>query len=345
MKFKKTYKFAWWSSIIISTSSFTVFSINSLYIADFDWYVAFIAALSIFVISFFVIQHRVEKFIYQRIAKIYKDSSSLDVSFLDENKISTDMKAFSQEMKELAINKSQEIEILKIKENYRREFLGNISHELKTPLFTVQGYLLTLKEGAINDLDVRDKYLERASDGLDRLVDIVKDLNMISKLESEDLKLEISNFNSIDLVQNVFDMLEMKAKKRDITLRFSQNYEYPIIVSADRKRIEQVLTNLVMNSIKYGNIGGSTVVSLFSNEKGKTFINISDDGEGIKPEDITRIFERFYRVEKSRTRDQGGSGLGLSIVKHLLDIHKEKIEVYSNLGKGTEFIFSLKTAT
>ena len=219
-----------------------------------------------------------------------------------------------------------------------------MSHELKTPLFTVQGYILTLIEGAINDKLIRDKYLSRANKGVERLVAIVKDLDMIAKLETEGLHMNIEVFNIIDLIQNVFDLFEMKAKKRNISLQFDKLYDYPIFVKADKERIEQVLINLIVNSIKYGKTNGVTTVGLESYTEDQFILKVIDNGEGIKQEHIPRLFERFYRVDQSRSREQGGSGLGLSIVKHIVEAHNETMLINSVFKEGSEFSFTLKKA-
>ena len=217
-----------------------------------------------------------------------------------------------------------------------------MSHELKTPLFTVQGYILTLIEGGVNDKLIRDKYLDRANKGVERLVAIVKDLDMIAKLETEGLGINMEVFNIIDLTQNVFDLLEMRAKKRNISLQFDSVYDFPIFVRGDKERIEQVLINLIVNSIKYGKTNGITSVGIESYNENKFIVKIKDNGEGIKKEHIPRLFERFYRVDQSRSREQGGSGLGLSIVKHIVEAHNEKVLLKSTFKKGSEFSFTMK---
>jgi two-component system phosphate regulon sensor histidine kinase PhoR len=237
-----------------------------------------------------------------------------------------------------------EIETLKVREEYRKEFLGNVSHELKTPLFTVQGYISTLIDGGIEDNKIRDKYLERAEKGVERLIYIVKDLDMITKLEAGDLSLNIETFDIVDLVENVFDLLEMKATKKKITLMFDIDYNEPILVSADKERIQQVLTNLIVNSIKYGRTKGTTEVSIENLIKNKVIVRVTDNGEGISKANLPRLFERFFRVDKSGSRKEGGSGLGLSIVKHIIEAHDEKIYVESELGVGSEFSFTLEKA-
>ncbi|ETN93789.1 integral membrane sensor signal transduction histidine kinase [Zhouia amylolytica AD3] len=254
------------------------------------------------------------------------------------------MRTLTHEIEKFAKDKKLEIETLKVRENYRKEFFGNVSHELKTPLFTVQGYIETLLDGAMDDKKVRKKYLQRANKGVERLIYIVKDLDMITKLEVGDLHLEYEEFDIVELVQSVFEMFEMKAAKKNITLTFDMPYDEPIMVYADKERIQQVVTNLVVNSIKYGREEGTTEVSIENLIKNKVIVRITDNGEGIEKHNIARIFERFYRIDKSGSRKEGGSGLGLSIVKHIIEAHKEKIYVESVFGMGSEFSFTLEKA-
>jgi len=298
--------------------------------------------VSIYVFAFFVLQYRVEHFIYRRVKKIYDDVSLLDSASFRAEHITTDMATLTREVKKFATDKKLEIETLKVREEYRREFMGNVSHELKTPLFTVQGYLSTLLDGAMKDKEIRKKYLERAEKGVERLIYIVEDLDMISKLEMGDLNLDFSNFDIIELIQNVYDLLEMSADKKNIILMFDRKYKLPINVFADKEKIQQVLTNLVMNSIKYGKENGTTEVTIEDLIKNKIIVRIRDNGEGIEKQNIPRLFERFYRVDKSGARSEGGSGLGLSIVKHLIEGHDEKIYIESEFGKGSEFSFTLE---
>jgi two-component system phosphate regulon sensor histidine kinase PhoR len=235
-----------------------------------------------------------------------------------------------------------EINILKDQENYRREFLGNISHELKTPLFTIQGYILTLVDGgALKDKKVREKYLRRAAKGVDRIISIVKDLDLITQFESGIKTVDRSEFNIFDLVDNVFDLLEFESEKNNISLKLENNNNSLIYVNADQERILQVLTNLIVNSIKYGSDNGYTKVIVEDFNKEKVIVRIIDNGEGIEEEHIPRLFERFYRIDKNRSRKKGGSGLGLSIVKHIIEAHNEQIFVKSEIGVGTEFSFTL----
>ena len=342
IKFKKTYTFAIKSSLYITLFSTGFLALLLWFFHEFSGIVILAFAVSIATFSFFVIQYRVERFIYRRVKKIYDDVSLLESTSFRNQPITTDMATLTKQVKKFATDKKMEIETLKVREEYRREFLGNVSHELKTPLFTVQGYLSTLLDGAMNDKNVRKKYLERAEKGVERLIYIVEDLDMISKLEMGDVNLELSKFNIVELIQNVFDLLEMKADKKNIILMFDRKYNKPIKVFADREKIQQVLTNLVMNSIKYGKENGTTEVTIEDLVNDKIIVRFRDNGEGIEKQYIPRLFERFFRVDKSGARSEGGSGLGLSIVKHIIEAHGEKIYVESEFGKGSEFSFTLE---
>lgn len=340
--FRKTYKFAFFTSTAITLILTFVVGVFLYFSENLNYGFLMGFAVICYLVSFIIIQFRVETFIYKRIEKIYDDVSLLDISSIGQQKITTDMKTLNKEVKLFAQNKKLEIEALKIRENYRKDFLGNVSHELKTPLFTVQGYLSTLLEGAMKDKKVREKYIERANKGVERLIFIVKDLDMITRLEVGDLDLKREKFDIVELVKNVFELLEMKASGRNILLAFNKEYTKQLFVDADRDRIQQVLTNLIVNSIKYGKQGGTTEISIDNLIMNKILIRITDNGEGIKNDKIPRLFERFYRVDKSGSREQGGSGLGLSIVKHIIDAHNEKIYVESQFGIGSEFSFTLE---
>jgi two-component system phosphate regulon sensor histidine kinase PhoR len=344
LSFKKTYTFA-----VVSTTYITIFStalviILSFLFSAFSWQFCISFSVSVALFSFFVLQYRVEHFIYKRVKKIYDDVSLLDSSTLSSQSITTDMATLTREVKKFTTDKKIEIENLKVREEYRREFMGNISHELKTPLFTVQGYLSTLLDGAMKDKALQKKYIERAEKGVERLIYIVEDLDMISKLEMGQLNLEKSNFNIVELIQNVFDLLEMNADKKNIILMFDQKYSKSINVFADQEKIQQALTNLITNSIKYGKENGTTEVAIEDLVENKIIVRIKDNGEGIEQQHIPRLFERFFRVDKSGSRREGGSGLGLSIVKHIIEGHNEKIYVESEFSKGSEFSFTLEKA-
>jgi len=340
--FKKSYRFALLSSIyitIVLTIGLSIFS----YVQD---QFQPLLIIGFFVFSYFVcfaiVQYRVQKFIYRRVRKIYDDIEMIDLDSLDDSPVTTDMRTLIKEVEKFAKQRKTEIESLKVRESYRKEFLGNISHELKTPLFTVQGYILTLIDGAMNDPVILEKYLNRASKGVERLTYIVSDLDMITKLEAGDLNLEYTNFDIIELVQSIFDLFEMKASKKNIVLTFDMKYTEPVIVYADKQRIQQVLSNLIVNSIKYGKEDGTTEVSVENLIKNKVIVRVTDNGEGISQSHIPRLFERFYRVDKSGSRAEGGSGLGLAIVKHIIEAHQERIYVESDYQVGSEFSFTLE---
>jgi two-component system phosphate regulon sensor histidine kinase PhoR len=342
--FRKTYKFAAVTALYISLFLTLAMGVFVYFLEPVSYWYLIVFALFSFLFSFFVIQRRVEKFIYRKINNLYKELTILDATSFGREQITTNMATLTSQVRRFAQHKKLEIEALKIRESYRKEFLGNVSHELKTPLFTVESYILTLLDGAIDDKSVREKYLKRASKGVERLTYIVKDLDMISRLEVGGLVLEKENVDVVKMVHNVFDLLEMKALKKNISLIFDKKYKTPILVRIDEERVQQVLTNLIENSIKYGESDGTTEVSIEKLIKNKVIIRITDNGLGIEREYLTRIFERFFRVDKSGSRKEGGSGLGLAIVKHIIDAHGEKIYVESQLGVGSEFSFTLENA-
>lgn len=342
--FRKTYKFAGFTAILITIFLTLVLSVFFYVHKGINYWFLVLFAVVCYVFSFFIIQYRVEKFIYNRVKRIYDNVKLLESSTFDRRQITTDMETLTKEVERFAESNKLEIETLKVRENYRKDFMGNVSHELKTPLFTVQGYILTLLDGAMKDKTVRKKYLQRASKGVERLIYIVKDLDMITKLEVGDLVLNKEEFNIVETVQNVFDLLEMKAARKNITLEFDMDYNHKIMVNADRERIQQILTNLIENSIKYGKDDGTTEVSIEDLIQNKVIVRVTDNGEGIEKEHIPRLFERFFRVDKSGSRKEGGSGLGLAIVKHLVEAHNEKIYLESQFGIGSEFSFTLEKA-
>ena len=345
MKLKKTYSYALWSAIYLTLLSVTITIISYFVISEhLGLSTIIISAIILFISSFFIIQYRAEHFIYRRLKRLYKEVSILNTDDLKRESATTDIDELSKSMQKFVEGKRLEIQNLTEIDSFRRDFLGNVAHELKTPLFTVQGYILTLLEGAINDKQIRMKYLDRANKGVERLVAVIKDLDMITKLETEGTKLNIEVFNILELVQNVFDLFEMKAKKRNITLIFDKIYEFPVFVKGDIEKIEQVLINLVVNSIKYGKPNGTTIFGVEDYTDQKFIIKVIDNGEGLKKEHLPRLFERFYRVDQSRSREQGGSGLGLSIVKHIIEAHNENIFLKSTYAEGSEFSFTIEKA-
>ena len=342
IKLRKSYRFALRSSLLVSVTMTCSLWVLLYFTMGIDYTLILLFLCISFVLSFFILQIRVEKFIYRRVKKIYDEVSLLESSSLADDLVTTDMKTLTEEIGRFAAGKKIEIDTLKIREEYRKDYLGNVSHELKTPLFTVQGYILTLLDGAMNDKKIREKYLERAAKGVDRLIYIVKDLDLITKLETGDLHLTPVSFDIIELLKQVIEMMEIRAQKKQISMTFDKAYLQPIMVTADKDKIQQVVTNLVVNSIKYGHVGGTTELSVENLIKNKLIIRITDNGEGIEKSHIPRLFERFYRVDKSGSRAEGGSGLGLSIVKHILEAHGEKIFVESVPDVGSEFSFTLE---
>ncbi|MDB4094260.1 ATP-binding protein [Flavobacteriaceae bacterium] len=339
---KNSHKFSMVTALFITGIHTFLLSIFLYMFYEIDLSFLFYWFISSYIFTFFILHLRLETFVFNSIKSIYRDLTLLESASFNQSPITTDMASLSKEIDSYAKNKKLELEALKIREEYRKEFIGNVSHELKTPLFTVQGYISTLIEGAADDPKIRDKYLKRADKGVDRLIYIVKDLDMITKLEVGDANLIVETFNILETITNVFDLLEIKAEKKNISLLLDKDYPAPVMVHADRDRIQQVLSNLVVNSIKYGHQNGTTEVSVEVLNSEKMIVRVTDNGEGVEAKHLTRLFERFYRVDKSGSREEGGSGLGLSIVKHIIEAHDEKIYVESKFGIGSEFSFTLQ---
>lgn len=301
------------------------------------WSELLVLSAVVFFGSYYLIYRSVKKYIYDRVKLIYK---SIHRRKGASDLVETDLDKVNQDVEELASQRQQEIDELKMTESFRREFLGNVSHELKTPIFNIQGYIHTLLDGALYDENVNMQYLERTGKSVDRMINIVEDLEMISKIESDRLDLEFTDWDIVGMTQDIFDLVEMKAKKRSVALKFEKDYP-SIKVNGDRDKMMQVMTNLVVNSIKYGKEGGATEVRFY--EMGENIlVEVADDGIGISESNLPRLFERFYRVDKSRSREQGGTGLGLAIVKHIMEAHKQTINVRSTEGVGTTFSFTLR---
>ncbi len=331
------YKFSLLSSLYISIGTYFVINYSDLTISFKSVLVSFI----IFVLSFLIIQLRVRKLFFERVRQIYKDLEFESDSLIQTSVIDSDMNSFAKDLEEFVKIKRAEIESLKKEDIYRKEFVGNVAHELKTPLFSIEGYISNLLDGAMDDKELLKKYLKRAEKSVDRLTYIIKDLDLITQLESSTLKLQITSFDIVKLTEEIIEDLEISASKKNIKIIFNKIYDNEILVDADRNRIEQVLTNLITNSINYGAEKGTTEISFESDEE-NIMVKVNDNGEGINEENMPRLFQRFFRVDVSRSRSQGGSGLGLAIVKHIIDAHNENIYVQSTVGIGSEFSFSLK---
>lgn len=307
----------------------------------------FVVPIATFLSGYFIFAYFLRKFIQRKVKVIYKNIHSRKLQS-SEKKDDIDMSSLvfddlEQEVEAWAANEEKQATQMKTWQEYRRRFLGDISHELKTPIFNIQGYLETLLDGGLEDENINKNYLVRAAKNVERLNTIVEDLESISRLESGELILDIQPFDIKKLTEEVFDGLEIRAKERNIKLLFKAGADEGYTVKADREYIRQVLTNLVNNSLKYGREGGNTKVSFYDMDK-YLLIEVADSGIGISPEHHKRLFDRFYRVDKSRSREQGGSGLGLSIVKHIVEAHKQTITVRSTPGVGSTFGFTLEKA-
>ncbi len=296
-----------------------------------------------FALSFFLVKYFIDRFVYARIEPIYKKLNSFKGSGNNADTGHSDniLEDANRKVESWVDDRTREIQQLKEMERYRKEFLGNVSHELKTPIFNIQGYILTLLDGGMDDPHISDLFLKRTEKSIDRMISIIEDLEAISKLESGELKLEKEVTDLCELVEDVFEMQEIKSKEKKIDLRFGAGFDRAVLVNADKQRIHQVLSNLIVNSINYGKKNGETVVSVYDMDD-RVLVEVKDNGIGIDEEHQPRIFERFYRVDKSRSREQGGTGLGLSIVKHIIEAHGQTINVSSEPGKGTSFTFTLE---
>jgi len=302
----------------------------------------------LFVLVSLIFRFTLEKFIYQKIRLIYKTIYNLKrPRGTKSERRDYEMNSIenaNKEVAEWAEKKKTEIEELKKAEIYRREFLGNIYHELKNPIFNIQGYVLTLLDGGLEDPTINRDYLIRTKKSINRMISIVEDLETISNLEISQIQMKMVRFDIVELTREVFDFLELKAKKRKKELTLATRDEKPVFVMADKNWIRQVLVNLVDNSIKYGRSrDGKTKVSFFDMDE-NILIEVTDNGNGVAPDEIPRVFERFYRTHDARSREKSGSGLGLSIVKHIIEAHDQTINVRSSIGVGTTFAFTLKKA-
>ena len=333
---------------VIITLITAVFDIIIAVVYDFFQLLPFILTLAaVFIVSFVIINYSLEKFIYQKIKIIYKTIGQLKPGKKEEIKQKSKSEDVLEIVNQVVLDwneeKQKEIDELKQMAKYRREFVGNVSHELKTPIFNIQGYILTLLDGGIDDPEINVKFLKKAKKSVNRMIAIVEDLEEINKLESGELKLKKETFDLLELTREVVEFLEMKAEefKAEITIRSPFRAAK---VLADKRRIRQVLINLIDNAIKYGNQGNNLIKISFYDFHDNYLVEVSDNGIGIPEENLPRIFERFYRTDFSRSREKGGSGLGLAIVKHIIEAHQQTITVRSDFGKGATFSFTLSKA-
>ncbi|HEY1031247.1 MAG TPA: ATP-binding protein [Flavipsychrobacter sp.] len=312
-----------------------------------EWYMPLIVFIVTFIIVYWLYYYTLQRFIYRKIKLIYKFIYQIKASKKEEffyNNIlpQKSIEEVSEDVQRWATQKKDEIEMLRANEQFRKEFLMNLAHELRTPVFTVQGYVDTLLNGALEDPNVNRKFLTNATKGIDRLVRLLDDLDEISKLESGRIPIIQESFCIQDLVKDVYEELSLKAKDKNIQLLIKKGTERTLDVYADKPKIKQVLVNLIENSIKYGNEGGTITAGFYEVDENHVYVEISDDGPGIAEEHLPRIFERFYRADRSRSREIGGTGLGLAIVKHIIEAHGQTVTVRSALGVGSSFGFMLE---
>ena len=318
---------------LIASAIFGEFSIESIFSLNF-LLLFILCSTVVYVIGAFFVKF----FLYNSVRVISDEIFQSDV----DPTVTTNMEDLLRKIRQYDDDQKSEISEMKKQETFRREFIGNLAHELKTPLFTSESYILTLLDGAIDDDEVNKKYLKIAGKAIHRLNLIVKDLDLITKIESGESEIQRTDFDIINLAQNVFEMLEITASKRNIKLILEFNDKLPLRVNADNEKIQQVLTNLIENSIKYGKENGTTELVIQELSENKIIVRVTDNGLGIEEKHFNRLFERFYRVDQSGSRKGGGSGLGLAIVKHIMDAHDEKIYIESEFGVGSEFSFTLK---
>ncbi len=333
-------------SVVLMTASFVALN----YFGQFRMDIAYLllSAFTCFIITFLFLYY----FYYVSIAReINKLTKKIRNRFLN-NEIPVELNLLEEEDSLLQLeekvdylieSREKEVRHFENLDSYRKEYLGNVSHELKTPVFNIQGYIDTLINGGLEDKSINMEYLRRTEQSIDRLINIIDDLETITQLESGQLHLDVDNFDIATLCKDVYAALELQAAKKNIKLELARKYDRPVMVRADKYRIRQVLVNLIANSIKYGKENGKTVVSI-NYLNSDVVVEISDNGVGIAVQHLPRIFERFYRIDKGRSREQGGTGLGLAIVKHIIEAHEKSIKVESEPGRGTKFTFSLLAA-
>lgn len=329
-------------SSILGVLVFIFLLISSFISGDFNVFVLVLTPIFVAITAYFTFYFFIKHFITERLRILYRSirKGKFGGKQMRNFKLSNDLITDAEiETRRWSDEQIAVISELKEQAEFRKEFLGNLAHELKTPVFSIQGYILTLLEGGLEDESVNRSFLERASKATDRMSAILEDLDQLMKMEVNEIQLDLTHFDLKELVQDLFEDFEMRAEKKKITLKFARDYD-PVYVHADKGKVGQVLTNLISNSISYGNKGGTTKVR-FDTFDDIITLEVSDDGLGIDEAHLSRLFERFYRVEKSRNRNEGGSGLGLAIAKHIIEAHGQTINVRSTLGVGSTFTFSL----
>lgn len=333
---------SWVVAIFISSLLMIVISAHLiLFNISMEWVELIIIVSSTGLFSYFLVRWFIDVFLYNKIKLIYKNINDFkskpgDLKDVDIRQVDKDVTTWNTQ-------RESEIEKLMIRESYRRQFVGNVAHELKTPIFNIQGYIDTLLDGAIDDEHINKKFLQRANKSVSRMIHIVEDLDQITKLEGGKIELHEEPVDIIEIISDLIEQLELKAKKRGVKLTMSQTQKGRYMVEADVEKIQQVLVNLIVNAIKYGKEGGEVLLRTYDMDQ-NILIEVADNGNGIAQKHLNKIFDRFYRVDTSRDREQGGSGLGLSIVKHIIEAHNQVINVRSTEGQGCTFSFTLKKA-
>lgn len=341
MKITSIKKMALQSGLILGALSFLLFFIFFGNELKYHLPKVLLCVLLLMVSHYFLFVYLTEKYIYHAIKKIYRKIRNTKQVIYQPQDVSQSLKTAENHVDKWAEENAVELERLKVREAYRREFIGNVSHELKTPIFNIQGYVLTLLDGAVDDPDINVKYLQRTVKSVERMIHIVEDLEQITNLEAGVLKMQIEENDVRKIALDAIEILDYKSQEKNVRIKFKSDYPQRCPVLCDKGRIQQVLVNLLVNAIKYGK-EDSTVYINIVDKNSKFRIEVIDKGNGIAPEHLPRLFERFYRIDKARTSTKGGSGLGLAIVKHILDAHGEEIEVDSTVGEGTMFYFDLK---
>ncbi len=333
-------------SVFVSVVMSTINALLSLLLKP-QWEVAIIVFLVTCIITYLLYYYTLQRFIYRKIKLIYKfiyqtKATKREEYFYQNVLPQKSIEEVREDVEHWATQRRKEVETLRANEQFRKEFLMNLAHELRTPVFTIQGYVDRLLNGALEDPSVNRKFLTNANKGIERLVQLLDDLGEISKLESGKMPIIQESFVIQDLVKDVFEELSLKAKNKSIQLSIKSGTERPLEVYADKPKIKQVLVNLIENSIKYGHENGQVIAGFYEVDDNHIYTEISDDGPGISEEHLPRIFERFYRADRSRSRDVGGTGLGLAIVKHIIEAHGQTVTVRSTINVGSSFGFTLE---
>jgi two-component system phosphate regulon sensor histidine kinase PhoR len=311
-----------------------------------QWWLPLLSGAAVGTVCFVLVYRQLGLYIQERVRIIYKTIRRLKGS---TSHINLDMRddiveQVNRDVMSWAESQIEEITTLRETDTFRQEFIGNLAHELKTPIFNIQGFILTLLEGGMEDPEINRKFLLKAAKNVERMSGLLEDLDVITKMEAGNLDIELVPFDLLDILRETMESLEAKAKRNNIQLRLKKGIDgSKIMVKGDAAKLVQVLTNLIVNSINYGKEGGHTEVRYYDADD-SVLVEVADTGIGIRESDLPRVFERFYRVDKSRSRHAGGSGLGLAIVKHILESHGQTISVRSTYGEGSTFSFTLQKA-